>query len=196
MSNESLLRGITHKDLKSLIGKALQDGWEFVGVSGKTMAVIQFRGGRKYQFSMTPSGSNAHKNINSDLRAISGRSYLPQAKTGRGKGGEKGTDFSIPQANKEQFHYHKSHRGISEETLQERHTYLISKFTHFARKGNASSNQDINTCIRVLKDIRDLEKLFHSAFPHIPMEDFDPEDIRGDIIVPSESTSPLDSHHN
>ena len=116
MSNESLLRGITHKDLKSLIGKALQDGWEFVGVSGKTMAVIQFRGGRKYQFSMTPSGSNAHKNINSDLRAISGRSYLPQAKTGRGKGGEKGTDFSIPQANKEQFHYHKSHRGISEET--------------------------------------------------------------------------------
>lgn len=203
VTNEALLRGITHKDLKALIAKALHDGWEYIGISGKTLAVIQFRGGKKLQFSMTASGNNAHKDVNAQMRKISGKSYLSQAKTGRSKGGVQCTDFSMQQVNLEQTYYHTSQRGISEDSLVERHEYLISKFTHFAKRGSAAKNQDINTCIRTLKDIRDLERLFHAAFPHVPMLDFDPESIdleeenqdivvrTGDIVVPVDQTQPF-----
>jgi hypothetical protein len=89
MSREStLLRGITNIDLKQVVSKAIQNGWEISDSNGSThYYLIWPKTNEKVGFGSTISNRNYYKSFARQLERVAGQDglYLARAKRGKTK---------------------------------------------------------------------------------------------------------------
>src|SRR6478609_2060388 len=95
MNKTNLLRGITNTDLKQLVNKALQGGWQIGEMSGTThMPLIWPLTGEKVSIGTTSSDRNAYKAVGRRMENISGLDLLPKHKHRKGRGLTKTTGYA------------------------------------------------------------------------------------------------------
>ena len=180
MSRESsLLRGITHKDLKSAVQKALDKGWKFHHMNGSTQAVIVWPATeKKVTFSPTASRNDAHKAFIAQVEAIQGEDLFPKHKHGKPRKRVEGsgflktwTDHQNHRAVREDFHVQQWQNKV--ETLLKEHAEKVLMVRIYCCP--PVTNTDINHVVHLLRRITHIEELLDEI--EYPYQRFTPPTI-------------------
>lgn len=171
MSRESsLLRGITQQDMKNVVRKALEGGWELGDMSGTTHASIYWPAtGEKVTFGTTTSDKNYYKTMAREIEQISGLSVVPRHSHRRGRKQDK-TEKYID--NQRQSEAEQWVSGRLEALLKE-HERLVQRFQEIALAGHKAPRGEVNEAIRIVRRIGEIEKVFEEF--RQPAPQFDPQ---------------------
>lgn len=165
MSKEtSLLRGITHPDLKNAVSEAFKRGWEFDRMSGTTHAYLVWPAtGKKVSFGTTPKDRNAHKPFIKKLELAMGTDLFPKHKTGRSRKNGQTSGFLD------------TYRPTHQDAIAERIDALVAEHHNLTLQFMVLSkqpvrHQDINDAAKVLRRISEIEKVLTEL--HQPFKSF------------------------
>lgn len=155
----SLLRGITNSDLKNVIRKAFENGWQLGEMSGTTHARIVWpASGEHIAFGTTISDRNAYKTILRRIETIQGFDLFPKHKSRRSKKKFEMSDFHKTFTTESQIF-----SRTRDEALGKRVTQLLKEHKNLTLEFRILgiepvSNSDINQAMRIVRRIAAIEE--------------------------------------
>lgn len=177
---ERILRGVTNDDLKQVIRKALQLGWEMGPISGSTHGYLQWPPTKeKVGFGTTWSDRNAYKGFARQLETISGVEILPKHRHGRAKQKQVERGYSNTRPTKEQRESQEQWtRRIR--SMHEEYRDLSIEFHIIASPGETKRG-DINRAAMIIRRMIALENFFEELNQPIPETPVPLPRLRDDI---------------
>ena len=164
MSKESLLRGITNDDLKRMVRKALDNGWEIKGFTGTThVQLVWPKTGETVGFGTTISDRNYWKSFARRVESISGITMLDKHKHGKAR-----IDKSQHANGYVQTYKPAKQAELAKEVerLEAEWRELVLEFQIIAMA--EASRKDIDRCFKIVRRLADLERTFKMLHQPVP----------------------------
>lgn len=165
-SQTSLLRGITNKDVKTVVAKAFDVGWQFHKMTGTTHAqIIWPKTGEVVGFGTTVSDRNYWKSLASQIERICGKTIREKASTGKGS-----------QKNRMENGFSSTKRSPKQDVWDERIAEVREEYLDLALEFRIISmapseekfNTDINRLIKIIRRLAVLEEVLTELHQPIP----------------------------
>ena len=162
------LRGITSPDLTKIVRSALHGGWQWVGYTGTTHAVIQWpETGEKVTFGTTP-GVASWKTTATEIEKISGLKVWHKGNKKKSRRAFKPSGFDL---------YAKTASSWSSDLVDELYGQLHAYTKEFVAIADQDhqSRADVSRAAWLLRRIKEIETQLVRY--HQPIDPFDPVSV-------------------